>query len=564
MSEFAKRGAASEEAKRRAEQGFTRLLQGYTEHEVFLWRQNFGVMVRAVEEKRDTVWGFILKNAYRPAYLRRQKVAYIVANPPWLSLRDIKDKAYKLKIKELTFRYKLLGKAERNLFTQIDTSTVFFAHAGHEFLRVGGTMAFVMPKSVILPAKQHLAFQRMGFTGIHEFGAVEGLFKVPTCVLIRDDNALVEKIPLTHWSGDLSRGQRNIPLGKAREILQSSKTVSSFLVGGPPRSPYFPHVLQGASIVPRSLWFVEPPPDQPINPKSPFLRTAKSVKVTAKKPWKKLDIRGKVEKDFLFGTALAEDLLPFAIRKLRLVVLPSKEKDKHLIMFKPDDILAEGAPLASDWVRTAEKIWDRRRTDKTQSAYDRLNYDGLLSRQNPREKFTVVYNRSGTNLIAAYVSAAERKNIGALAIQGFVTDFIMYRYPADTEDHALYLVGVLNTSVVNDAIKPWQTQGIKGERDIARRPFEVCPIPIFDPQNNLHSQIVEIAREARKKMLEWRLRIEGSTTLARRTAKRVIQPELDKLDKLVRELLNDHRLGPDNAGHKVSRTPSLFAAVENH
>jgi hypothetical protein len=90
-----------------------------------------------------------------------------------------------------------------------------------------------------------------------------------------------------------------------------------------------------------------------------------------------LDIRGKVEKDFLFGTALAEDLLPFAIRKLRLVVLPSKEKDKHLVMFKPDDILAEGAPLASDWVRTAEKIWERRRADKLSLPMTGSNYDGL-------------------------------------------------------------------------------------------------------------------------------------------------------------------------------------------
>src|SRR5258708_26714830 len=116
-------------------------------------------MTSAVGNKRDTIWAFILKNAYRPAYLRRQKVEVIVANPPWLSLRDIKERAYKLKIKELTFRYKLLGKTERHLFTQIDTSTVFFSHAKHEFLRPGGTMTFVITNSVILPAKLHLAFQ---------------------------------------------------------------------------------------------------------------------------------------------------------------------------------------------------------------------------------------------------------------------------------------------------------------------------------------------------------------------------------------------------------------------
>lgn len=126
MTQFSKRGAASPEAQERAEQGFAKLLAGYTRHEVFLWRENFRVMLRAVSEGRDTIWAFILKNGYRPAYLRRQKVRVIVANPPWLSLRDVKDRAYKNKIKELTFTYGLLGKSERNLFTQIDTSTVFW------------------------------------------------------------------------------------------------------------------------------------------------------------------------------------------------------------------------------------------------------------------------------------------------------------------------------------------------------------------------------------------------------------------------------------------------------
>src|SRR5579875_3865722 len=183
LSEFAKRGASSKAAAERAEQGFVKALEDYTPDEKFLWRRNFKLMLSVVQGGRDTVWAFILKNAYRPAYLRRQKVDVIVANPPWLSLRDVQDDAYKRQIKELAFRYKLLEKTDRKLFTQLDTSTVFFAHAEREFLREGGKMAFVMPKSVILPAKQHLLFQRTGFTAIHDFGDVKGLFKVPACVL---------------------------------------------------------------------------------------------------------------------------------------------------------------------------------------------------------------------------------------------------------------------------------------------------------------------------------------------------------------------------------------------
>src|SRR5882724_8721819 len=57
------------------------------------------------------------------------------------------------------------------------------------------------------------------------------------------------------------------------------------------------------------------------------------------------------------------------------------------------------------------------------------------------------------------------------------------------------------TSVVNEAIKPFQTQGLLGERDIERRPLEACPIPLFDPKNPLHLEIAEVARLCREELL---------------------------------------------------------------
>jgi hypothetical protein len=561
MVKFARRGAASLGAEDRARQVFAKLLEAHTEHEKFLWLENFRVMVRLIPH-RDTIWGFILKNAYRPAYLRRQKVRVIVANPPWLSLRDIKDQAYKLKIKELTFQYKLLSKAETNLFTQIDTSTVFFAHTEHEFLKPGGTMAFVMPKSVILPAKQHLGFQKTGFAAIHEFGEVRGLFKVPTCVLVRDGKARTHDVPITHWSGDLAREGRNLPWRSAKGTLKSTSAHWSFVKAEAARSAYFPRVVQGASLVPRSLWFVEPPSDRRIILKEPFLQTAKSVKDSAKKPWKRIELKGKVEAQFLFATALAEDLLPFAIRRFRLVVLPALQKGDHLVLLTPLDILGEGGAHAHDWMKTAERIWEKRRSDETQSLNQWLNYQGKLTAQNAKEKFVVLYNRSATNLTAAYVTSSECQRIDELPVQGFVTDFVMYRYYADSEDHALYLVGVLNAPVVNDAIKPFQTQGLKGERDIARRPFEVCPIPLFDPSDSLHQEIVSVAREARKKMLHWKSMIEGTAAAARHAARTVVHTELDKLDRLVSKLLRDREPVRLPVRKNIEEVPTLFAAVE--
>jgi len=559
MAYFASRGVSSRDAEARAEKGLTGLLEGYTPHENFLWRENFHLMVRLLQQDRDTVWAFILKNAYRPAYLRRQKVDVIVANPPWLSLRDIRDATYKAKVKELAFRYKLLEKKDRKLFTQLDTATVFFEHAQREFLREGGAMAFVMPRSVILAAKQHLAFQRGGFTAILDFGEVKGLFKVPTCVLIRNGKVSHREIPITRWTGDLARGNRNLPWRDAKTFVNSETEKWTFLFESAAQSPYYPQVLQGASLVPRCLWFVELPSDHWLNIKTPFLRTARGIH--RNKPWD-LEVDGKVEREFLFGTALAEDLLPFAVRRLRLIILPLVKrgtgKDRRLVILNHLDILAEGAPFASDWIKGAEQIWAKHRKDQNQSVYERINYNSLLSEQSPRTKFVVLYNRSGTNIAAAYITQAESRRIGKLVIQGFVTDFSMYRFYADSEDHAAYLVGILNSSMVNEAIKPFQTRGLQGERDITRRPFEVCPIPLFDPKNPLHQQIARVSGKARKEVLRWKGKIEGNAGQAREAARKLVQSELSELNDLVYKLLDGHRFVPTPAPRNPKRSGNLF------
>src|SRR5207249_9604361 len=124
----------------------------------------------------------------------------------------------------------------------------------------------------------------------------------------------------------------------------------------------------------------------------------------------------------------------------------------------------------------AEKIWRKGRKDQDYEFSDWLNYQNKLTAQSLAKPFIVLINKSGTNVCAAMLGPDEAKKIGRLSINGFIAENVTYRYYAKTEKEAHYLVGVLNSSVVNEAIKPFQSQGLMGERDIHRRPFEVCNI----------------------------------------------------------------------------------------
>ena len=106
------------------------------------------------------------------------------------------------------------------------------------------------------------------------------------------------------------------------------------------------------------------------------------------------------------------------------------------------------------------------------------------------------------------------------------------------EEEAHYLVGVLNTPFVNEAIKPFQPQGIyHGERHVHRRPFEACNIPLFDPENVLHREIAKISAAARAELLPIVPKMELPVAGARAAARELVAGKLAHLNTLTRRLL---------------------------
>jgi hypothetical protein len=138
---------------------------------------------------------------------------------------------------------------------------------------------------------------------------------------------------------------------------------------------------------------------------------------------------------------------------------------------------------------------------------------------------------------AALVTARETRLVDGIPTRGFVAENVCYRYYAASEEEAFYLLGVLNSAVVNEAIKPYQPQGLMGERHIHRRPFEACAIPLFDPKNPLHQRIARVAGEARSELLPIVPKMQTPVATARADARRLVAGKLAQLDTLVTQLL---------------------------
>ena len=142
------------------------------------------------------------------------------------------------------------------------------------------------------------------------------------------------------------------------------------------------------------------------------------------------------------------------------------------------------------------------------------------------------------NIAAAVVTKKEFDRIGELPIRAYVIDSKTYYHYPKIEEEAHYLVGILNTPFVNEAIKPLQPQGLMGERDIHRRPFEACDIPLFDSGNKLHQQIARVSAEARAELLPIVPKMQLPVAGARAAARELVAGKLNRLNELTAKLLN--------------------------
>ncbi len=535
LAKACERGSKDEKTRLGAWKGFSeKYLTGFSEDEIFFWKQSYNLYINLINSDRDTIWGFILKNAYKPAFVRKEKVDFVVGNPPWLAYRYIKEKGYKESVKKLVLHYKLLESDEIKLFTQMDTSTLFFVYSENNFLSEKGKIAFVLPKSTILPSKQHISFQKRGLTEIHDFSAVSPLFNVRSVLAIRSSRTKKTKnVPCIEYKGRLP--EKNMDWATAKKCIEVFKTKKSFKLQPIAESPYYPLFLQGATIVPRCFWFIQKDKEAAGHKDAPYVMTNETAYDESKIEWR-LKLAGRVENRFVFHTLLAKGLIPFAILDTETVFLPIIKGKRSFSLADSKVLLENGYRHAADWMHETEKLWQKSQQAEKRTLIQWLNYNQKLSKQNINAEFIVLYNTSGTNIAAALYNSSRDKG-GELRSNGFIADAKTYYYYPKNIEEGDYLVAVLNSDVVNRTIKEYQPQGLYGERDIHRRPFEVCMIPRYDENDKLHVSLSTLGYSCRQKMLEFAPQLQGRVGRIRTDVKKLLKTEMVKINKSVRQLL---------------------------
>jgi hypothetical protein len=494
-----------------------------------------------------------------------------VGNPPWIAYRYIVNPLYQEKVKNIIVDgYELV--LDAHLMTHMEMATLFLVRVMDLYLKDGCQLGFVMPRA-IFSADQHDRFRGCNVKGVAyelikiiDCENVKPLFYVPACAVIaRKGGKTTYPINATVISGKLPEDRyKIIPLEEAKKHLKfkeeklylnkvGKRTWLDYkeirLRSG--RSYYYEYFKQGATIVPQACWFVDII-DQHIG--FATVKTSKRVKLKGKVKHEIPLLP--VENKFIYGVLTGSEVMPFCHLPPNTAVLPILPMGNKYHLITKDEAKRSNYDKFAEWLREAEKVWEKVREAKQEklTLYERLDYQHGLSEQNPKIRFKVVYLTSGTHLCATVVDA--EKNLEEdKRLNGVIIESTLYHYETNDINEAFYLATILNSSILDELIKPMQSKGEFGERHIHKKPLEF-PIPKYNPDNFIHKKLSEYGRKGSeianqilpqilkehdydKKLAERGTLVPQEVATVRKNLKERLKDLIEQIDSLVIELFKE-------------------------
>lgn len=462
--------------------------------------ETFRTLCKLHDDGRDHIWSYYVRNLARPWWLAlpQNRVDVLIGNPPWLAFRFMTERMQKA-FREYSDERGLWHGAK--LATHQDLSGLFLVRAVERYLKVNGRFAFVMPNAAVdrgqFKGLRDGTYKRqdsqnpvsIAFDPAWDLRRIRPhFFPRGSAVLLGSRTDKPKPLPtkITIWSGRVP--EQNSNWQAVKSLLVQTQGVAQ-PVSDDPTSPWADRFRQGATIVPRLLFFVTRQAAGPLGRAAGKAAVRSLQRNNDKKPWKELTaLEGVVETEFLRPVLLGESVLPFRIAETFEAVIP---RDRHGLMDGQSDRLDAHEGLAT-WWRRAEAIWEENRSSDRLTLLDRLDYQHTLEQQFPIQPERIVYNRSGMHLVAA-----------RLTDRRIVIDNSLYWATATSTSEARYLCAVLNTATFTELARPFMSYG-KDERDFHKHIWQL-PVPLYDPTSDLHTRLCARGTELETAVAEFEL-----------------------------------------------------------
>lgn len=447
---------------------------------------------------RNGIWPFVLSNSFKPAFTT-EFFNGIISNPPWLALSRLRGNPYHDALVKLANLHGIMPRGSS--FPHVELATIFLVTSIRRYVSDGGVIACIMPHS-ILNGRHEEPFRTGGHLHSElstEFKLTEiwelpkESFKNRAAVIFakkeHTDSASTE-VAGTVFDSNLEATQvtyRLITNGKATAFSYNTRSIEKALdtvnfnqgFDGMPRTA----VVFKCEQQPNRLWMVSSIPTTG-DPLSFAVKDGKKCKNFS------VGTVTNIDGSLLYEMITSNQVMPFApVHPLR-AFLPIKYapgqgavelSDRDLgLLGKSNKVLADKVKHCADG--------DVEFYQEKGGYLPYLDTRSKLSHTlRDTSKWRVLYGAGGSNISATAINCDEISEPHKLVI-----DQTLYWRGANSEDEALYYVGLLNSDSINNAIKEFQPEGNYGKRHIHTLPLGL--ISEYDPNDERHARVVEAAR----------------------------------------------------------------------
>ena len=267
--------------------------------------------------------------------------------------------------------------------------------------------------------------------------------------------------------------------------------IQLFDVSGAFASPYGARARQGATIMPRRLFFVNV--DNATSPvQATDLATVMPERM-GRSPWKDLQLpeldRMTIERDHIWEMHLGETIAPFVVLDPITVVLPMSHVTGELAKDSSGvdgiDPASLGRRMRRRW-QLMNRIWEENKDENTEiDLLTEIDYGGKLTAQRLASRgspYRVVYGAAGIPTAAVLASDA-------------IIDVRLVWVPCNSKAEALYLASIINSDTLSDAVEPLMSQGGFGARDLVKHVWRL-EIPEYSRESVNHRALAEAGKLA--------------------------------------------------------------------
>jgi hypothetical protein len=444
---------------------------------------------------RNGIWAFILRNTYRPGLLSGQFNG-LVSNPPWLALSGIAANPYR---DVLTSRAKLYGiRPSGQSFLHLELGTTHLIHAVDRYLKPNASVACLVP-GTIFNGHHHEPFRQRAFLAgerpvpfelMEVWQVAPGTFKYPGAALIgrKKSNSARPRTQqikgfLAHQGGLEPAEFSTRKIGTQRTAWVLEKEGLPIEAGGMKELPQ-----QGADLMPRTAVCVEVLSNTGAERRvdTPQQGSTWGYTVKAAKELKNERFPGQAAPRFIHHMAQSENLLPFLLgADCPPVVIPA-ERDRQGIwrIYTEANIRRMGfTQSARRFAAINSKLAN---VGKGKTLQLRIDERGKLTKQHfGSTGYLIVCGAGGKHICAASLPVS--------AARDFIIDQTLYWKVIPTKDEAWFIIGMLNSHALTEAIAPFNPKGAFGERHIHTLPYRL--IPAFNPANEDHLQIATLSQD---------------------------------------------------------------------